>query len=291
MLKRYVLLLLISLSPTLCLSQVSQNFLTRSLPQYELGAGAIGLNFPDYPGSKNERVRVVPFPYYIYRGKYFRSDDEGTRARLLASDFHEVGFSFGFNFPVNSNDNESRRGMPDLDALMSFGPRILFRLLRNNPNHRLNFTFATRAVFSSKFSFNNLFRAEGFSYEPRFSYWYRWQQSKTTLFSSFGAEFGSAKYTQYFYNVDPLYATNTRPAYNAKAGLIETSLAIGAGQEITRRWFVFGGGSWRNLDASTNKESSLLETTNNFGFILGVVWTFYESDEVVQPQMEKIEFN
>lgn len=263
-------------------SQVSQNFLTDSLPQYEVGAGAIGLNIPDYPGSRNNRYRVVPFPYYIYRGKYFRSDDEGTRARLLSSKRYEPGLSFGFNFPVNSGDNSARQGMPDLDALFSFGPRIMFRFLTDIPNHRLNFTLAARAVFSSKVSFNNLFRSEGFIILPRLSYWHRWQNSKTTLFSSLSFDFGSAKYTGFFYNVTPQYTTPERPSYVSKSGLVETSLSLGAGQEISKRLFMFGGASWRNLDSSTNLDSPLLVSRSNFGVILGFVWTFFESEAKIQ---------
>lgn len=270
--------------PALSSAQVSQNFLTDQLPPvYEMGMGAIGLNIPDYPGSSNNRFRVVPFPYYIYRGKYFRSDDEGTRARLLSSKFHEVGLSFGFNFPVNSGNSPARKGMPDLDALMEFGPRLLLRFLSSVPNHRLNFSIAARAVFSSKFSFNNLLRHEGYTFEPQINYWYRWKESKTTLFSSISFDFGTAKYNRYFFNVPVAFSTPTRPSYLSKSGLIETSLSLGAGQEINKELFIFGGGSWRNLDLAANQQSPLVETTNNFGFIMGLVWTFYMSDEKVLP--------
>ena len=263
-------------------AQVSQNFLTDSLPEYEIGAGAIGLNTPDYPGSENNRFRVVPFPYYIYRGKYIRSDDEGTRARLLSSKRHETGVSLGFNFPVNSEDNLARKGMPNLDAVFAFGPRLLLRFLTDVPNHRLNFTLAARAIFSSKFSFNNLFRAEGFDIEPRLAYWYRWQKSKTTVFSSCGVSFASQKANAFFYDVAPEFSTPTRNTYTSHAGLVESSVSIGLGQEITKKWFFFTGTSWRNLDNSSNLASPLLVSRNNYGVILGVVWTFYESENKVE---------
>ncbi len=265
------------------MAQVSQNFITDEPPPvYEMGMGGIGLNLPDYPGSSNNRFRAVPFPYYIYRGKYFRSDDEGTRARLLSSPFHELGMSFGFNFPVNSGDSPARQGMPDLDALMEIGPRLLFRFLKSAPNHRLNFSVSARAVFSSKFSFDNLLRHEGYTIIPQINYWYRWRESKTTLFSSLSFDFGTAKYNRYFFNVPEAYATAERSAYLAKSGLVETSLALGVGQEINEDLFVFGGGSWRNLDWASNQQSPLVEKTNNVGFILGFVWTFYMSEERVK---------
>ncbi len=276
------LVLLFSLLLTLpSFGQVSQNLLDEEQPQWEAGVGVITLNIPDYPGSNNNRVRILPFPYYIYRGKYFRADDEGTRARLLSSKRHETGMSFGINFPVKSNDNPSRVGMPDLDALVSFGPRLLFRFLTDVPKHKLNLSFATRAVFSTKFSFNNLFKAEGLSFEPRVNYWYRFLDSGYTVFTTLGVEFGSAKYARYFYDVSPNYVTASRPRFDAHAGLIETSIAAGFGKELSRTLFLFAGASMRNLDWATNKDSPLVESRNNTGFLVGLVWTLIESDEKV----------
>ncbi len=264
-------------------AQITQNVLSEAQPQYEVGVGVITLNIPDYPGSDNNIIRAVPFPYYVYRGKYLRSDDEGTRARLLSSKNHETGLSFSFNFPVKSGDSPVRQGMPDLDAILAIGPRILFRFLTDSPSHKLNLSLATRAVFSTKFSFNNLMRAEGYSLEPRLAYWYRWPLSQTTLFSSLSFEFGSAKYAGYFYNVPTNFSTTERPQFGAKAGLIETALAAGFGQQLSKDLFLFAGGSWRNLEFAANRDSPLVASKNNLGFLVGLVWTFYESEEKVTP--------
>lgn len=266
--------------PVIGWAQVSQNFLDQQPPVYEIGMGVITLNIPDYPGSDNNQFRVIPFPYGIYRGEYLRADDEGTRARLLSSKRHEMGLSFGFNFPVKSENNPSRAGMQDLDAILALGPRILYRLIPGDENHRLNFQFAVRAVFSS--NFGNRFRSEGLDFEPSFSYWYRWRKINTTFFSNLSFEFGSSKLNNFFYQVGPQDVTATRPGYKAKAGLIETALAVGFGRTFCDNWFIFSGASWRNLNWAANKNSPLVETRNNIGFILGIVWTFYESDERVK---------
>ena len=265
-------------------AQVSRNFLSGTLPKYELGAAAILINTPNYPGAKNNRTRVVGSPFYIYRGDYLRSDDEGTRARLLTSKRRELGVSLGFNFPVNSNDQPSRVGMPDLDALVSFGPRLLFRLLTESKDHKLNISFATRAVFSSKVSFNNLLRAEGFNFEPALNYWHRWHNSQTTFYTNLALEFGSAKYNQFFYNVAPEFATPTREAYYAKAGFVETALSAGVAQIFWEDWLFFTGLSWRNLAQAANRDSPLMETTDNLSIVFGAIWTFYESDDTVQAR-------
>ncbi len=278
----WVMLFACVLQSSFAAAQVSQNLLSEAPPQYEIGAGLIALNVPDYSGSKNTRIRVVPFPYYIYRGEYLRADDEGTRARLISSKRHEVGLSFGFNFPVNSEGNSARAGMPNLDGIVAIGPRLLFRFLTDKPNQKLNLSFATRAVFSSKFSFNNLFRAEGYSLEPTLNYWYQWQRSQLTLFSTLSFEFGSARYNQFFYNVSPQFQTATRPQFHARSGLVERSMSIGLGHRINNRLFIFGGTSWRNLAWAANRHSPLVETEDNFTFITGLVWTFFESRQKVK---------
>lgn len=260
---------------------MSQNFLRETQPVYELGAGTIILNIPNYPGANNNQFRVVPFPYVIYRGKVLRADDEGTRARLLSSKHLETGLSFGFNFPIKSEQNSSRQGMPDLDALVSLGPRVLYRIVSAPSQHRLNLSVATKAVFSS--NFKSRFRSEGLSIEPSLNYWYQFPQWGTTLFSRLGFEFGSVKLNRFFYEVQSQYTTATRASYGANAGLIESSLSLGFGHSFYRnKLFLFSALSWRNLQWAKNRESPLVESRDNMGIILGLVWTFFESKETVR---------
>lgn len=260
-------------------AQVSNNTMSDEQPVWELGAGAILLNVPDYPGSSNNRFRAIPFPYYIYRGETLRADDEGSRARLLTSDRHELGLSFAFNFPVRSGNNPIREGMPDIDTLMSVGPRMLFRFLDPKSDHKLNFTFSVRANYSS--DFNNRFRAEGLSFEPRLNYWYRWAKYQTTLFTGLGFESGSVEIQRFFYEVPQSFASPTRPRYSAHAGLTEVSGSLGLGLNVNPHLFIFASFSLRNLDLARNRTSPLVVERNNHSSILGLVWTFYESDQKV----------
>jgi MipA family protein len=252
-----------------------------------LGAGGITINTPDYPGSNNNQFRFIPFPYVIYRGEYLRTDDEGTRARILASKRHETGLSFGLNFPVKSTNNLSRLGMPNLDALVSIGPRFLFRLISNQPHFRLNLSLATRAVFST--NFKSRFQEQGILIDPSMNFWYRFFDTKTTVFSRIGLEFGSVKYNRYFYEVPINYVTPSRSSYQAQAGLIEASLSLGMGQNLLRDdLFIFVSSSWKNLDNAINRYSPLVATKNNMSFIFGIVWTFYESESKVMAIEQEI---
>ena len=278
-LQPWLLVVLIGTISHSAFSQVSQNFLKDEQPQYELGAGFIMLNVPDYSGSSNNRLRIVPFPYYIYRGKYLRSDDEGTRARLLTSKYHETGLSFSFNFPVRSGNNPARLGMPDLDTLIGLGPRFLFRLMADETHQRLNLTFSARALFSMDRGLRTMTR--GVSLQPGLSYWRKFRDTDLTFFSGLNFEFGSSENTQFFYQVDPEFATPSRPVFHAKAGLVESSLSMGFGYNIIKNVFVFSSGSWRNLDLAQNRESPLVASRDNLAVVFGLVWTFYESEAKV----------
>ncbi len=279
---RWLLAFMVIWSSPAAYSQVSQNFLKEEQPQYELGAGFIMLNVPDYSGSSNNRFRFVPFPYYIYRGKYLRADDEGTRARLLTSKYHETGLSFSFNFPVRSGNNPARFGMPDLDSLVGLGPRLLFRLLANESHQRLNLTFSTRAMFSVDADLH--LRARGVSLQPGLNYWRKFKDTDLTFFSGLNFEFGSAENNQFFYQVDPVFVNPDRPPFHAQAGLVESSLSMGFGYNIVNNVFIFSSGSWRNLDLAKNRESPLVASRDNLAVVFGLVWTFYESQaKVLRP--------
>lgn len=260
-------------------AQVSQNFLKEEQPRYELGAGFLLLNVPDFPGSDNNRLRFLPFPYGIYRGKYLRADDEGTRARLFSSKFHETSVSGSFNFPVRSGNNPRRLGMPDLPALAGFGPRFLFRLLGDDTYERLNLSLALRVKASH--DLKRHFRYEGFAIQPGLSYWKKFQSIESTLFSSLNFNFGTARLSQFFYQVAPDFATDDRPAFHAQAGLVQSSLLVGLGHNIQDNLFVFLSSSWRNLDLSSNRDSPLIATRNNIAVAFGLVWTFFESESKV----------
>src|SRR6185436_15659446 len=74
-----------------------------SEPLYELGvAGGLG-ELPDYPGSNQKRIRYLALPYFIYRGKVFRSDQkEGMRARFIQNEDIDLDMSAAGSFPATS---------------------------------------------------------------------------------------------------------------------------------------------------------------------------------------------
>ena len=51
-------------------------------PLWEAGAGVTVLDFPDYRGSDERHTLVLPIPYLVYRGEFFKSDHESVRGVL-----------------------------------------------------------------------------------------------------------------------------------------------------------------------------------------------------------------
>ena len=45
-------------------------------PLWELGIGAGWLHLPHYRGSDQSRDWLLPIPYFVYRGEFFRADRE-----------------------------------------------------------------------------------------------------------------------------------------------------------------------------------------------------------------------
>ena len=100
-------------------------------PLFELGLVGGGGYLPDYPAADESHLRGLALPYFAYRGEIIRSDEKGLlRGRLIQTDDIEFDISLNGSFPVDSDDNDDRRGLPDLDWLGEIGPRVQFTVAR-----------------------------------------------------------------------------------------------------------------------------------------------------------------
>ena len=96
-----------------------------------------------------------------------------------------------------------------------------------------------------------------------------------------GPVFGSAKYHQYFYNVDPAFATAGRPAYQAHGGYAGTQF-IGA---LSRRFSDFWVGGFMKYDylrGAAFDDSPLTKSKSGFSAGIAVLWVFAESKTKVE---------
>lgn len=229
----------------------------------------ITLNLPDYPGASSSTSRVLPFPWLIYRGDYLKADEEGSRLQVFKSENFEIGASGGFNFPIDSNANPAREGMPDTDMLVGAGPALLYRYPLKSKLHRLTLGLGARISFSVG-GLDDI-EEQGHVLEPSARYWLKpGKESPFVFFTSFSFSMADQKFNEFFYQVDQEFETAKRKAYDAKSGFGDITTSLGLSYEASKRVSVFMGAYYLNLTLAANKDSPLVEEEHNLGYILGV---------------------
>lgn len=260
-------------------SQITKSLEGKARPLWEAGAGAVAAIVPAYPGSENTNNFFIPFPTFFYRGDVVRADEEGgMRGRFLKKKTYEVNLSIGGSLPASSKDVAIREGMPDLKTMAEFGPGLLATLWkhRGDVNYKLGLNIPLRTAFTVDFwelkerglVFNPLlyFITEGLVGDGVFT------------FTSMSSVFASNRFHKVFYEVEPQFATPSRPAYGVDSGYISTTFAQGFSKQLYKQINMFIGVNYTTLKGNANKRSPLFKKDYNLAAAIGFVWWFYESD-------------
>ena len=112
----------------------------KSLPLWEWGILGGFARVSLYPGAGDYANRYIFFPYVYYRGKIFRSDRGGARARLHSTKNTKLSLGFGGNLPSKNSESSIRGGMPNLDFIFEIGPRFRFLNLFNKGGLEASFS-------------------------------------------------------------------------------------------------------------------------------------------------------
>ena len=237
---------------------------------------------PDYPGSDHSRLRILPLPYAIYRGRTVRADNGGLRGRYRFTPDAEVDLSIGGALPASTRGDQARQGMPNLDLLLEVGPRLTITFLRPKSDASAGLELPVRAVFSTDF---RDIEARGFVFAPEAFYTdHRIGNSAWRGRIGIGPVFATEQLMDYFYTVAPIYALPDRPAYNAKAGYLESRLNLAFGRDLKKNLSLFVFGRASSLAGATNADSPLLRRNFNVSAGLGVAYTFARSVETVPAE-------
>lgn len=256
---------------------VSQNSTAQSLPQWEVGAGMIGLHVPHYRGADEAKTYIIPYPYLIYRGERFSLDEKGVKSWLFQSEYVELDFSLAAGLPVSSEENSARSGMPRLNPTVEFGPSIEIALWRAKKAKRsLWLNLPLRAMYS--LDFPNL-PYEGWIFAPyiqlnlaHYNHDY-WQSSL-----SFGPMYASADYHQHYYGIDPAYATFTRPTYAGETGYSGSRLIISLRKQFGNVLLV-AFSRYDNLNGASFEQSALVKNKNYQVVGVTLSWIFKKSSK------------
>jgi len=234
----------------------------------ELGIAAGALYYPNYIGSKSSHVLVTPLPYIRYRGDWFRIDEDGLSGKLFGINGLRIDLSVSGALPAQSETNDAREGMPDLDLTGEIGFQLVYKLYENSPQC-LEFEFPLRAVLSSDFT--NL-KYRGIVSNPQLKYSLRYTEFKWTF--RLGAVFGDENYNNYYYEVAKEYETPTRGAYSSSTGFAGYRGRIGMTHE-NGNWWYGAFISYFNIKNAVFSESPLVETDHSLYSGLSVAYIFY----------------
>ncbi len=247
-----------------------------SRPLWELGLTAGGGWVPDYPAADEYHAAGLALPYAVYRGSFFRAGDDGiARGRFFRSSRFEFDIGLSGSFPADSDQNDARRGMPDLDFLLEAGPRLKFRFANLTATSHLSLRLAVRPVMSISLSQVGY---RGLVFSPRLVYTQtRLFNTKTRFVARLGPVFATNRFMDYFYEVEPRFATPNRAAFSAKGGYLGSKLTLSARLPLTNRVRILGAVQVGYYAGATNEESPLFRDQVNVGAGLAMTWAIFQS--------------
>jgi outer membrane scaffolding protein for murein synthesis (MipA/OmpV family) len=245
-------------------------------PLWEIGVGGVAVNGPDYPAAGTRHARVAPVPILVYRGERLRVDEDGVRSRLFAGGRLELDLSGAAAF--NARDNDARRGMPGLDYLFELGPQLRWRLPLQD-GQQISAHLKARAVFSTD---GRGIDRHGSVVEPELRWQRRgWPDSESQVQLSVVSTWASESLHDYFYQVDPRYATAQRPAYDASAGYFGSGVRAWWSRRVAADTVLSLGASLNNHAGAANRASPLFERSSTASFAAALIWTPWKSEQRV----------
>ena len=98
-----------------------------------------------------------------------------------------------------------------------------------------------------------------------------------------GPFFGDRRYYQYFYGVDPAFATTDRPAYTASGGYGGSQAVVALSKRFPQFW-VGGFVKWDTLSGAAFADSPLVKTRQSATAGFAISWIFDVSKTLVEAE-------
>lgn len=261
---------LLALSTSLLSLLISLTSHAKQQPVVELGVGLTQLINPHYLGAEQSSSYFFPFPYVIYRGDYIKADRSGLRGFIYDSEKLDLRMSFSGSLPVNSQDNDARAGMDDLDVMVEAGPNLEYQLYKNT-HSLLRLDLPLRAAFSLG---NPFMHHQGWTTNPRL--YFRQQTQQWTIVSTLGLVFSDRRYHDYIYTVDETDVIAGRNFYQSSSGYTGSRFSISAKRQFGQ--FITGANMrYYNLSGAKNINSPLMKQKDYFSVGFYVAWVFHHS--------------
>jgi MipA family protein len=248
------------------------------LPLWEVGAGFAVIDFPVYRGSNERRAYLLPAPYLNYHGQYLQVSRERARALFLRRGRVELDVSV--NGSVPAKNAKARSGMPNLDATLELGPSLNVHLYYDE-DRKTNFDLRmpVRSAIASDFS--RVYDV-GWLFQPQLDLdLHDVMHEGWNMGFVVGPVFADRRYNQYFYNVDPQYATVTRPAYSAPGGYGGMQFIWALSKRYPGYW-TGGFMKWDSLNGAVFANSPLVTSKSYFTIGWAVTWILDKSVTTVE---------
>ena len=246
-------------------------------PLWEAGLAGFGLTGPAYPGAEDDVGRALALPWFIYRGPVWRAAGGTIGARVAKNAFAEFDIGLGGALRASSEDVNVREGMPDLGFLLEFGPRAKLNLARPSQESAVRLELPLRGVFE----FNSGVYYRGLAFEPKLTYDNRDLGRGWGFSGSVGLIYGDQTFNQYVYGVPSQYATTSRSAYTAKAGLITPRAQLTLSHKLNEdvRMFAFTRTDFAGKGVNSSSPLHLQDQGTSVG--AGLIWTLGRSSQMV----------
>ncbi len=252
-------------------------------PLWEAGLGFTVLDFADYRGSDERTTYVLPVPYAIYRGEWLKVERDRVRGLFFEYDRVTLQLSISGSVPVNSSDNAARQGMPDLDPTLEIGPSLEMRLYQNaDQNLTVDLRLPARTVVATDLRHSH---NVGWVFAPLLSFDFRRQVAGAEWRTGFslGPLFGDKRYHNYFYGVEPQYATAQRPAYTAESGYAGGQVIGSLSRRYQRTW-VGAFVRWDSVSDAVFQPSPLVRQNDTLTAGIACVWRLLQSGQRVDAR-------
>jgi MipA family protein len=236
------------------------------LPLWELGLGLGGLTVPQYRGAEQNLRWVLPVPYFVYRGDFFKSDKDGTRAVLLDTETLDFDISADGSPPVKSKDSRARTGMSDLAATLELGPNVNIRLGKG-AGWKVELRLPLRAAFTVERRVQQI----GWTLTPVLNL--DLDVDGWNIGVQGGPLAATQKFHAYFYDVPTAFANAERPAYSARSGYAGWGLTTSASRRVGD-WWLAAFARVDDVSSASFQNSPLVKQRYNFtaGFAVSYIF-------------------
>lgn len=259
-----------------CVMVIATAVSAEAPPKWEIGLGLGVVSLPDYRGADVRSAYVLPLPYVSYTGERVAVDREGMRGGLFRSERVRLDFSAAAAPPAKS-DSGARADMPELDPAIELGPSLVIDLGKRNGRWSLHLPL--RAVVASDLTHTE---SIGWVFSPYLKYAVG-ENGAWEYDVSVGPMYASEAYHDYYYEVDPAFATAARPAYDAPRGYSGTRVTFTLGKRFDGYWLgVFA--RYDNLSDAAFGSSPLVETDSSLIVGGGIAWILARSAKPAPPR-------